>query len=154
MKKAGDTSPVFSFAVFPGLSPGHHGAGLRLSQEFDEGFREVAELVFVHHSVRPQALRHALCHELDRRPIERRTRSRHLLRDRMAVAPLGDHALYRGDLPLDAAQPALDLVHDILAELQLLPPAAGLCGGRLTVRCHGPTIRRGGASCNTLGGMV
>lgn len=154
MKKAGERFAAFFICRLPGTFTRPSRRGTTLSQEFDEGLREARELVFVHYSVRPQALRHALCHELNRRPIERRARSGHLLCDRVAVPPLGNHALNRGDLSLHAAQPPLNLLHDILAQLQFLPPAAGLRGGRLTVRCHGPTIRRAGASCNTLGGMV
>ena len=113
-----------------------------LRQEFDEGLRQIVEFVLVDRAVRTQAPRHTLRHQLHRGTIQRGARGRHLLHDGVTVAPLGDHPLNRRDLSLDAAQPPLNLLHDVLAELQFLcvPLAPGCAYSRFTVGCHAPTI--------------
>lgn len=119
-------------------------AGVALGQQFDERFGEIVQFVLVHRPVRAQALRHALRHQLNGGAVQGRARGGHLLRNRVAVAPFGDHALDRRYLPLDAAQTPLNLVHHLVAELKFmpLPPTPGRHGGEFTLRSHAATIQR------------
>ena len=82
--------------------------------------------------VRAKTLGHARCHELNGRALERGFGGGHLLRDRVAIAPLGNHALHRAHLPLDAPQAPQNLLDCSIRNLK----APGFRGAARSVRAR------------------